>query len=46
MMTDKERAIAEVQNLSKEQVAKVLIFLAGMEAGQSLPLEHDDESNT
>ena len=35
-MTDKERAIKEVSKLSEEQVAKVLIFMAGLEAGRNI----------
>ncbi|BDF70090.1 hypothetical protein CE91St41_26830 [Oscillospiraceae bacterium] len=35
-MNDKEKAIEAIAGLSEEQAQKVLIFMAGLQAGQKL----------
>ena len=41
MKLDREVAIKKITEMSKEQVSKVLIFMAGMEAGQIVGKEHE-----
>lgn len=38
---DREVAIKKITEMSKEQVSKVLIFMAGMEAEQIVGKEHE-----
>ncbi len=46
-MSYKDKVIEKITQLSKEQVSKVLIFMAGMEAGYNIKeQEKVNESNT
>lgn len=42
---DREVAIKKITEMSKEQVSKVLIFMAGMEAEQIVGKEHETDKN-
>lgn len=42
---DREVAIKKITEMSKEQVSKVLIFMAGMEAEQIIGKEHETDKN-
>lgn len=45
MKLDREVAIKKITEMSKEQVSKVLIFMAGMEAEQIIGKEHETDKN-
>lgn len=42
---NREMAIEKITEMSKEQVSKVLIFMAGMEAEQIIGKEHETDKN-
>ena len=39
--TEKDIVIEKIKDMPQEQVSKVLIFIAGLEAGSKLPIEEE-----
>lgn len=42
-LTEKDIVIKKIMELEPEQVSKVLIFIAGLEAGQSMTAEQEKD---